>query len=76
MKLSPALNDEYYESSLIEHPVCLIIVDEILQQGLEHLQHSLLVPYMGSDLVLAICCCCSEHRSKRQLSYRTTCLYE
>ena len=47
MTLSLSLNDEYYESSLVEDLVCLGIVHEISQQGLKHLQQSLLVPKCG-----------------------------
>ena len=54
MTLSPFSNEEYYDLSLGEDLVCLDIVDEIFQQGLEHLQHSLSVPKYGHlDYILA-----------------------
>ena len=44
MTLYPSSNDEFYELSLVEGMVCLLIVYEIPRQGLEHLPYSLSFP--------------------------------
>ena len=44
MTLYPPLNDECYESSLIENLICLDIDNGSPQEEFEHFPHSLLVP--------------------------------
>ena len=54
MTLFPPLNDECYESSLIEDQVCLDTDDGSPQEELEHLPYSVLVPkYAHLDYILA-----------------------
>ena len=63
MTLSPSSNEDYFESFLVDDLVCLGIVDEIPQQWLGYLQHSLPVPKCAhSDYSLTnppnnIACC-------------------
>ena len=54
MTLTSPLNNECYESSLIEDLVCPDIDDGSLREELEHWPHSLLVPmYVRLDYSLA-----------------------
>ena len=54
MALSPPLNDECYESSLIEDLVCLDIDGGSFQEELVHWPYTLLVPkYARLDYSLA-----------------------